>query len=167
MSNINNRVKELRESLELNQESFGDAIGLSKSGISNIENGIRNVTEKHIKLICHEYPVNENWLRYGKGEMFKTIPADELDRLAERYRLNPLAKKIVECFVTLEEHEMGAVLKLVKNIASATIDEISVTKENIIEKEVEAYRLELEAEKKGKTSLVSEDIEGIKEVQVK
>ena len=51
---INDRFKELRKIFGLSQEELGNKIGLSKSGISNIESGKRNVTDKHIKLICSE-----------------------------------------------------------------------------------------------------------------
>lgn len=63
----NERIKLLREHLDLSQEAFGEAIGLVKSSISNIEKGTRNVTDKHIKLICNEFKVNEEWLRTGAG----------------------------------------------------------------------------------------------------
>ena len=54
--NANQRIKQLRENLGISQEKLGETIGLSKSGISSIENGNRSVTEKHIKLIstCSE-----------------------------------------------------------------------------------------------------------------
>jgi len=65
---INQRVKELRLNLGLSQDDFGNAIGLSKSGISNIENGTRSVRETHIKLICSAFDVDETWLRSGEGE---------------------------------------------------------------------------------------------------
>lgn len=51
--------------MELTQEEFGEKIGLSKSGISNIENGTRNVSSRHIKLICNVFNVNESWLTTG------------------------------------------------------------------------------------------------------
>lgn len=55
----------------MSQEEIGNVIGTKRSGVSNIENGIRNVTEKHIKLLCYgpingQY-INENWLRTGEG----------------------------------------------------------------------------------------------------
>lgn len=58
-------MKEIRKRLNLSQEEFGNRIGLSKSGISNIEKGTRNVTSKHIKLICTIFDVNESWLTTG------------------------------------------------------------------------------------------------------
>ncbi len=68
MNTINQRVKELRLKLGLSQDDFGNAIGLSKSGISNIENGTRSVRETHIKLLCSAFDVDETWLRSGEGE---------------------------------------------------------------------------------------------------
>lgn len=65
LQQVNSRIKELRTRLKLTQEEFGEKIGLSKSGISNIENGTRNVSSRHIKLICNVFNVNESWLTTG------------------------------------------------------------------------------------------------------
>lgn len=62
------RIKQLRNELGLTQEDFGKRIGLSKSGISNIENGTRNISARHIKLICSEFGVSERWLKTGVYE---------------------------------------------------------------------------------------------------
>lgn len=40
-----------------------------------------------IALICEKFGVNEDWLRYGEGEMFKPAPSDVLDQLASEYNL--------------------------------------------------------------------------------
>ena len=65
LKDINLRVKEIRNKFQLSQEDFGNKLGLSKSSISNIENGTRNVTKKHIKLICTIFNINELWLTTG------------------------------------------------------------------------------------------------------
>lgn len=44
-------VKKIRVMNDLSQEEFGKRIGLSKSGVSNIENGQRKVTKKVEKMI--------------------------------------------------------------------------------------------------------------------
>jgi len=75
---INDRVKKLRtEGLHISQRALGKAIGLSDSGISAIESSSRSVTEKHIKILCLEYNVNEEWLRDGKGNMFNDLSREE------------------------------------------------------------------------------------------
>ncbi len=78
---INARFKQVRLELAMGQEEFGSEIGLSKSGISNIENGVRKVTDKHIKLVCAIFNVNEAWLRNGEGEMFNRTESNAIDQL--------------------------------------------------------------------------------------
>ena len=76
MSTINERVKMLRKSDELNKkekmtlERFGARFGVGRSSISDIENGRRDVTEQMFLSICREFDVNPEWLRDGVGEMF-------------------------------------------------------------------------------------------------
>lgn len=80
---MNSRIKELRKAMKKSQEDFGKILGLSKSGVSEIESGRRNVTEQHIIMLrnCKDFHVNENWIRTGEGEMF--IPVDRETELAK------------------------------------------------------------------------------------
>lgn len=68
MNSVNGRIKQLRLKRGLSQALFGNAIGLSKSGISNIENGRRTVSDRHIMLIAAAFNVNVGWLKYGIDE---------------------------------------------------------------------------------------------------
>lgn len=71
------RVKNIRVSLKLTMEKFGERLGVTKTAISRIENGERGLTEQMIKSICREFNVNEDWLRTesgGSDNMF--IPED-------------------------------------------------------------------------------------------
>ena len=67
---MNERLKELRERLGLNQVEFGTRIGVQRSTISNYEQGLRVPIDAVITLICREFNVNETWLRTGDGDMF-------------------------------------------------------------------------------------------------
>ena len=71
------RVRELRKTLRLSGEKFGEKIGLKKVAVSQIETGRNNLSEQNILAICREFNVNEDWLRYGTGEMFKDVTLDE------------------------------------------------------------------------------------------
>ena len=73
---MNERVKELRKALGLSGEKFGERLGITRSAVSNIESGNRALTEQVILAICREYNVNEEWLRYGNGEMFIETKSD-------------------------------------------------------------------------------------------
>lgn len=71
---MNERLKQLRLTLNLSQEEFGKKIGIeSKAHISSLEKGKRNITDRIIKDICREFNVNEPWLRYGNGTMFEEL----------------------------------------------------------------------------------------------
>lgn len=69
---INIRFRKLREAIDKSQEEMGKVLGITKSGISDIERGKRNVTEQHIIMLRNwgEYLINEEWLRSGTGNMF-------------------------------------------------------------------------------------------------
>ena len=69
----NERVRSIRKSKKINMtlEKFGQRLGVTKSAISDIERGRNNLTDQMRILICHEFHVNESWLRTGEGEMFE------------------------------------------------------------------------------------------------
>lgn len=67
------RIKEVRKSLGLTLEKFGEKIGVTKVAISNLENGHRNLTEQMTKSICREFNVSDEWLRTGEGKMFLPV----------------------------------------------------------------------------------------------
>lgn len=68
--NINERIKFLRkEILDLTQEDFSKKINISRSNLGSIEINRINVTDRVISDICHEFHINENWLRTGDGDI--------------------------------------------------------------------------------------------------
>lgn len=69
---MNERLKTLRNALGMTLEEFGRKVGVTRSAIGRIEKGDRGVTEQMCLSICREFNVNEDWLRYGTGEMFIT-----------------------------------------------------------------------------------------------
>ena len=74
---MNERVKQLRKTLDLTMEKFGDRLGVKKNSISQIESGKNSLTEQRIKSICREFDVDEEWLRNGTGSMFIERTRDE------------------------------------------------------------------------------------------
>lgn len=76
MKDINIRFKQLREACDKTQAEFGKVLGLSVSGVSDIERGKRNVTEQHLIMLSNwkERMINIDWLRTGEGDMFINVP---------------------------------------------------------------------------------------------
>lgn len=64
------RVKEIRKTLGLTLEKFGEKLGVGKTSISKIEKQQVRLTDQMAKSICREFDVNEEWLRTGVGDMF-------------------------------------------------------------------------------------------------
>ncbi|MCC8043935.1 MAG: helix-turn-helix domain-containing protein [Clostridiales bacterium] len=72
---INSRFKQIRLMLNMSQEEFGKSIGLSKSGVSNIENGERGLRDTYISIICNTFHINSQWFRTGIGDMLPPEPS--------------------------------------------------------------------------------------------
>ena len=79
---LNERIRILRKTLGLTVEKFGARVGVAKTTISRLENGVNSVTEQMFKSICREFNVNEDWLRDGVGEMFVEADTFSLDDFA-------------------------------------------------------------------------------------
>ena len=75
------RVREIRKSLGLTLEKFGEKLGVGKTAISNIEKGNRNLTEQMTKSICREFNVDYIWLTTGEGEMFVDSDDDFIEKI--------------------------------------------------------------------------------------
>lgn len=97
------RVKEIRKSLGLTLEKFGEKLGVKKGAISAIENNNRNLTEQMTISICREYNVNYDYLTRGDGEMFDDLPQTVIDELCAQYNLSDSEKAIIEMYVSLPE----------------------------------------------------------------
>lgn len=87
---MNTRIKKLRNSLKLTQKQFGEQIGLKPTSICDIEQSRCSVTERCIIAICSRFNVNEEWLRYGTGEMFNTIEKSYNEFFDIFKKLNPV-----------------------------------------------------------------------------
>lgn len=157
---INDRVKLVRKTLNLTQKEFGGKIAVAQGHLTNIENGYREVTEKTIKVICFEYHVREEWLRDGTGPMFEEKSNAVLEKLKEEYETSALDLHLIEQFLRLKPENRRVLEDYILSVAEAyarSEGDEDAAAEAAIDREVEDYRRELEAERLGKTSEVSPD----------
>lgn len=73
---MNTRIEEVRKHEGLTQEQFAERINLSRNYLWMLESGSRTPSDRTIKDICREFGVNEDWLRTGEGEPFRTPEMD-------------------------------------------------------------------------------------------
>lgn len=74
---MKDRLKALRNELNLTQQAFADRIGVKRNTVATYEMGRNEPTDPVIKIICDTFHVNEVWLRTGEGEMRVEIPKDD------------------------------------------------------------------------------------------
>lgn len=141
--------------LDLTTREFGAALGISSGAVSSIETGYRNVTDKHIKLICAAFPtVSEQWIRTGDGDMFVKSSSDLIDDVCRKYDLDGIAKAMMRAYVELDAASRAVISEYIRSAvleynADAQIQSDATPKPTSgIDAEVESYRRELETEAK-------------------
>lgn len=111
----NERIKEVRKSLGLTLEKFGERIGLKKSAVSLIENGKNAVTDANVKAICREFGVDYIWLTTGDGEMFVESDDDFMERI-DRIMMgeDDTRKNLFKFMLELSDEDIEALDRLMK-----------------------------------------------------
>lgn len=93
---INQRVKKVRQTLNLSQAKFAKALSISNGYIAGIELEHNNVNDRIIKLICFTFNVSEQWLKTGDGYMFSEEPNQLVDLASATFKkLKPEYQKYV------------------------------------------------------------------------
>lgn len=110
------RIKEIRKTLDLTLDKFGEKLGVTKQTVSRIENGVNNVTDQMARSVCREYNVNYDYLMYGEGEMFDNLPQTIVDELCVQYDLNDFDKALVEMYVSLPAESRERIKEYMKQL---------------------------------------------------
>lgn len=117
----NERIKEVRKSLGLTLEKFGERIGLKKSAVSLIENGKNSVTDANVKAICREFGVDYIWLTTGYGEMFVDTDDDFIERIDRIMAGEDDARKnLFKFMLELSDEDIEALDRLMKKAIEFT-----------------------------------------------
>ena len=102
MSEINDRIKQIRKYLRLSQPEFGKRLGVSRDVIANIDRDAVEPKMLFLEHLCQVYKVNPDWLLHGEGEMFFDSPEDkEEDELADCFNAVLSNKKPEACKNTM------------------------------------------------------------------
>ena len=155
---MNERARELRESLGLSQREFSQKINIGQSTLAMLETGQRIMKDIHVSQICSVFNVSENWLRYGEGAVYVQTENFSLDEYAKQNKLSDLEMDIIKGYISLDVNTRKTLISHFKSIFD-NHNETAMTKEDYIDRELEDYRLELEAEEKGQMSSALPDTE--------
>lgn len=119
---MNERIKELRKTLGLSGEKFGEPLGVQRMAISQIETGKNNLSEQMIKSICMAYNVNENWLRTGDGSMFNQSCDGFFSDLKKQYSLTDFQINLIKNYLDLTDKERASIDNFITSCAKNSND---------------------------------------------
>lgn len=114
---MNNRIKELRKSLGLNQTEFGERIGVKQGSIASYESGARTPLDTVINSICREFNVSKIWLIEGRGEMFENDDM-EFARAVDRVMFgeSDFARRVFKLFGKLSLEEWNKLEEIARKL---------------------------------------------------
>jgi len=104
MMSVIERLKAVRNALNVSQKVFAKSIFISTSQYACLESGHRKIKETILDSICKIYNVNKEWLASGKGKMFDKTPPDV--KLEE----------LLDIFKRLNSHFQGYILDQVRDL---------------------------------------------------
>lgn len=108
---IGKRVRKIRLQKGISQEQFGELIGIKKAAVSKIENSDNSLSRINLISICKQFNINEEWLLYGKGEMF--IPTSRENEIRAFFEnamssdtdLAKIQRKFINTLISLDKEE--------------------------------------------------------------
>ncbi len=99
------RIALVRKDAGLNQETFAERIGVTKSAISGYETGRREPTDQTIKSICREFGINETWMRSGVGEMKAPKPNGLIEQIISEYNCTKFEGEFLKAYFQMTPEE--------------------------------------------------------------
>jgi transcriptional regulator with XRE-family HTH domain len=121
--NVNDRIKEIRKSLNLSQEEFGKRLGVSRGVVVNMELNRAEIKPLFIEHLCSVFSVNKEWLFSGRGEMFVETDKSVISTLAAEYDLDALDQKIVECYLNLGTLQRKVIKDYLRSLVDAVLSD--------------------------------------------
>ena len=92
MPTVGDRIREIREDMQMNQDRLADSAGISKGFLSDVENNKRNISSENLLKIANVLGASVDYLLRGEvSEVTSTEPVvipPELSQAAEELELS-------------------------------------------------------------------------------
>lgn len=121
METVGDRIKSVRNKLNLTQQAFSERLGLKRNTIGSYEINAGVPSDRTISDICREFGVNEVWLRTGEGEPFQEETRQEqIMRFATQTvkGSDEFRKAFVSMLAKMDAVDWGNLEKLFDNLAN-------------------------------------------------
>lgn len=120
------RIRSLRESLNLSRAEFGEKLSVSSDVVNNWERNRVTITGSSIRLISLVYHVREAWLETGEGEMFQETAQSYVEKLIAQHDMGPGGRALMRSLLRFYE-QLGeeATLKVIEEIVAIGQDALA------------------------------------------
>lgn len=129
LTELKERLKQLRAALKLNQKDFSQKINVGYSTLAMFETGQRIPKDIHIAQICQAFNVNEEWLRNGTGDMFVESDSTIVSQLSSEYGLDAFEKAMINGFLKMKPEQRAMLKEWVKSAMCEVFDNEQAYKE--------------------------------------
>lgn len=134
---IKNRIRNLRKEQHLTQGEFAEKIGMGQAGLSAIEQGIRNITDRNIMLICERFNIRREWLEKGIEPIYKETANSVLDEACKELNLDHIEKQFLAAYLAVPEetrqHFKNSLKKILENyqvISEKETETVAITSDH-------------------------------------
>lgn len=112
------RIKKLRNDLNMTQQEFAERLGLKRQTIAAYEIGKIEPSDSTLLLICDRFGVNEKWLRTGEGDKDK-LKEDKFTSYIARIDAgnDDFIEDLIEVYMELDDTSKNALRKLADSMA--------------------------------------------------
>lgn len=125
---MNNRIKELRITLDMSQSEFAAKLNLGQTAVSSMERGASAVMDRTISQIVSTFGVSEHWLRTGEGDMFPPLPEEDEDLMDLFGHLtsddvDPRKKRVLtdiaKCIIEMDSDSLDALHAILSRLSAS------------------------------------------------
>lgn len=106
----------IRKALGMKQIDFAKILNSSNGHVSDMEKDRKNITDSTVELLSLKCNVNEEYLRYGKGDMFLQPPSNRIEQLKKEFNLNDFDYNFVYEYLKLPPEKRAIVREFFHNV---------------------------------------------------
>lgn len=122
---VGERIRKIRKDHGMTQEVFAKRIKSVQNTITGYETGRRIPSDQTLALICREFGVSEDWLRYEKGKPYPAQAENILQFSAAHPDMSDIDKALMEAYFSLSDVQKDAFLQYCLKVAEAYQTQVS------------------------------------------
>ena len=125
---MKDRLKGIRQGMNLTQQEFAERLGVRKNTISQWESGTNNINPVMVTAICREFGIHRRYLETGEGPIYTDRGEDSMAVMARNYGLGDEDVAVIRAYVRLSPKQREAVRQFMREATTKTMDDDAYSK---------------------------------------